>query len=92
MSDGRFTLIVADDGLGIVAQTMKRGMGTRLVAELAKRLEATFTYQPGRPGTIGVLSGPSEALIGTSVEACRAIRSKVDARDQIIDLVAKPMT
>jgi two-component sensor histidine kinase len=92
VSDGRFTMIVADDGLGIVAETMKRGMGTRLVAELAKRLEATFTYQRGRPGTIGVLSGPSEALIGTSVEAFRNIRSKVDARDQIIDVVATPMT
>lgn len=86
-SDGRFVLIVADDGRGISTEPKGHGMGTRLIAELARRLGATFAYQPARPGTIAVVTGPAEALRSSS-HGCRDARPRIDAKDQIIDVVA----
>ncbi|NIJ20670.1 hypothetical protein FHS95_002362 [Sphingomonas naasensis] len=61
--DGSFVLIVADDGRGIGAPPVARcGRGRRLVESIAVQLEARFSYQPARPGTIAILSGPAEAL------------------------------
>lgn len=85
--DGSFVLIVADDGCGIPSEPKRLGMGTRLITELARRLGATFAYQPARPGTIAVVTGPADALRSSSQD-CRGARPRLDARDQIIDVTA----
>ena len=63
ISDARFVLIVADDGAGIDPVSTHHGLGTRIMADLARRMDARLDYHPGQPGTIAVLSGPADMLL-----------------------------
>ena len=63
--EGKFTLLVADDGCGLPGADLQRsGMGRRLVTEIAVRLGGAFTYRSSRAGTVAVLTGSAEALLG----------------------------
>ena len=59
-ADQRWTLTVADDGIGIPeGDPVKPGLGTNIVSALAKHLDAVVTTTPGGPaGTTVTLSGP----------------------------------
>jgi len=78
--DGSFVLIVADDGRGIDASSVsRRGTGLRLVESIAKQLNASFSYQPARPGTIAVLNGPAEVLLGPVKAKAPVVRGRSHA-------------
>ena len=62
--EGSFVLIVADDGRGMDGPSARRrGSGSRLVEDIAAQLDASFSYQSARPGTIAVLSGSADVLL-----------------------------
>lgn len=88
VSDGRFVLIVADDGQCFDPMAARHGLGTRIVTDLVRRLGARFTYQCGRPGTIAVVSGPAELLLPVNGGAsCRDRAANAEAASRIIDVV-----
>lgn len=71
LRDRSFVLIVADDGKGIEnPSARRRGMGSRLVEDIARQLNASFSYQSGRPGTIAVMSGPADVLLPLDSKIC----------------------
>jgi two-component sensor histidine kinase len=60
-TDGRWSLIVADDGLGLPGDhdRTEPGLGTGIVKALAAQLSATVATTAGHPGTIvSVVSAP----------------------------------
>jgi two-component sensor histidine kinase len=64
VKEGSFVLIVADDGRGMDGPSARRrGSGSRLVEDIAAQLDASFSYQSARPGTIAVLSGSADVLL-----------------------------
>lgn len=88
VSGGRFVLIVADDGHGFDPRSARHGLGTRIVTDLVRRLGAHFAYQPSRPGTIAIVSGPAELLLPVHGGAtCRDRQINADAATRIIDVV-----
>ncbi|AXB78921.1 sensor histidine kinase [Novosphingobium sp. P6W] len=88
VNNGRFVLIVADDGHGFDPTSARHGLGTRIVTDLVRRLGAGFAYQPGRPGTIAVVSGPAELLLPVHGGAmCHGRQANADAKTRIIDVV-----
>jgi len=79
--DGAFVLIVADDGRGIDdASGRRRGMGSRLIDEISAQLDASFSYQPGRPGAIAVLHGAADILLPADRRTSPNQRSSIDRR------------
>ncbi|GGK42785.1 sensor histidine kinase [Salinarimonas ramus] len=58
---GGARLVVADDGSGLpesFAGTSREGLGMRIVAELARQLEATIAWERREPGTAVVVRFP----------------------------------
>jgi two-component sensor histidine kinase len=63
-ANGRFLLLVCDDGAGRSRGTTRNGgFGRRLIEFVASRFEGSVEYQPGHPGTIAVFTGRSELLL-----------------------------
>lgn len=59
--DGRLRLVVADDGRGLpdgFEDMAREGLGMRIVAELARQLEATIVWERRTPGTAVVVRFP----------------------------------
>lgn len=78
--DGWFVLIVADDGRGMDAPTVsRRGTGIRLVEGIAKQLNASFSYQLAKPGTIAILTGPADVLLPRERRACLGSTAAMDS-------------
>lgn len=69
INDGRYTLIVSDDGVGRKrsSSSAQTGFGRWLIARLAAQLGARFRYMPAPIGTLALLVGETAALkpVGT---------------------------
>lgn len=89
--EGKFTLLVADDGCGLPDADLQRsGIGRRLVTEIAVRMGGAFSYQSSRSGTVAVLTGSAESLLGSDLggrmQATIAGDPSLDRRDTLATL------
>ena len=62
--DGRLTISMADDGIGMAseARLTSGGFGTRLVKSIVRQLRGDVTWRPADPGTVVTVSCPLAAI------------------------------
>lgn len=61
-SNHELVLAVSDNGVGMLAEQVKRGVGSKVVALLAQQLNGTLVYEDAKPGCRVVLRMPKPKL------------------------------